>query len=119
MGSKVLKRQILTDGIKLFKAYDRCWMDYKITKENPPTFHHVVPVRKGGPTSIENLAILSLTAHLYFNIMEKKDPSIAENINNLFKQLNETMEPPTEEYYMKLHYYMDKYESKRVRIYIK
>lgn len=115
------EKQLIIEGLQIFKPNDRCWMNYTISEENPLTYHHIVPVRnkEAGKTSLNNMALLSSLAHVKFNIIERKDYITAKQLNRLFQALNDTMAPPTEEYYEELKYYIDKYEKKRIRIYIK
>lgn len=116
-----LKKQLIIQGIEIYKPGDRCWLDYQITKDNPLTFHHIIPERNGfeGKTIITNMALLTKKAHSKFNLIERKNPIIAKQLNREFKILNESMLPPTDEYYDKIHYYLEKFENKRVRMYIK
>ena len=102
-----------------FQVYDFDWLRLEITKDSPLTYHHIIPRRKNGETTVANGAPLTTFGHAYFHHIERKDSITAKQINRLFKQLNTTMQPPTELYYEELEYYLDKYENKRTRIYIK
>lgn len=58
-----------------------CWLHYKLTRENPLTFHHIKPKRDGGKATEENGALLSRYAHDDFNILENMYPELAKEIN--------------------------------------
>ena len=61
---------------------NRCWLHYKLTKDNPLTYHHcVIPKRNGGRATEENGALLSREAHDDFNILEQMYPKLAKEIN--------------------------------------
>lgn len=60
---------------------NRCWLHYKLTKDNPLTYHHLKPVREGGRATEENGALLSREAHDDFNILEQMYPKLAREIN--------------------------------------
>lgn len=69
----------------LIKYYGyKCWLMGEISKSNPLTLHHIKPQREGGPTTIENGALLSLEKHALFNILESKYPELANEINAYF-----------------------------------
>lgn len=66
-----------------------CWMGYKVSKENPFTYHHLVKKEHGGKESLENGAILTDIAHRYLHIIESRDKELYEYINNVLWQINE------------------------------
>ncbi len=74
-------------GIKnlmIMKHGNRCWLNYKITRDNPLTYHHIKPVREGGKATEENGALVSLLGHEDFNELERLYPDLAAEINQAF-----------------------------------
>ena len=65
------------------------WMGYKLNKDNPYTYHHIVKKEHGGEETIENGAILTRIAHEYLNILEIRDLEKYIYVNNVLKQINE------------------------------
>ena len=65
------------------------WMGYKLNKDNPYTYHHIVKREHGGKETIENGAILTRIAHEYLNILEIRDREKYIYVNNVLKQINE------------------------------
>lgn len=63
-----------------------CWLKGVISKDNPLTLHHIIPVRFGGQTTIENGALLTLERHQLFNTLEIYRPNEAEEVNFLLKE---------------------------------
>lgn len=84
------------------------WMDYKIVRVNDLTFHHIKEVRNGGKRELSNGAILVRSAHDYLNFLDRYYHEYYKYLNELFKELNMTMMPPTEEYYDEVHYILKK-----------
>ena len=70
------------------------FMGYKVSKENPYTYHHLVKKCHGGEETIENGAILTKFSHEYLHIIECKDLLMYMYINNVLKQINEQMHEP-------------------------
>ncbi len=71
------------------------WMNFKLTKENPATFHHIKEKRDGGKKTIENGAILSSFAHQLLNILDLFCPDAYNDLQNVFIKINGSGEPPT------------------------
>ena len=65
------------------------WMGYKLNKDNPYTYHHLIKRENGGKETIENGAILTRIAHEYLHKIECKDIELYNYINNVLKQINE------------------------------
>lgn len=63
----------------------KCWLNGKITRDNPLTLHHIKPVREGGKTTMENGALLSLRKHEEFNKLEQQYPDLAAELNMYFE----------------------------------
>lgn len=65
------------------------WMGYKVSKDNPYTYHHLKKKCDGGKEVISNGAILTKIAHEYLHIVESKDMELYNYINNVLRQINE------------------------------
>lgn len=104
-------KPVVFDMIKIFQAYEVDWMGYPITKENKLTFHHIKKKAYGGNINIDNGALLTSDAHEELHNIETKDPKTFRLLNDLFKKLNETKTPPTEEYWHELRQILNKMET--------
>lgn len=80
-----------------------CWMGYKLTKKNPYSYHHIKEARNGGRVSIDNGALLTRAAHDDLNLLDEHARSLYCELNNLFKELNQTRKPPTKEYFKEVN----------------
>ncbi|NCC99849.1 MAG: HNH endonuclease [Bacteroidia bacterium] len=67
-----------------------CFLGGEISKKNPITIHHLVPVRMGGQTVLVNLALLCRLEHDMFNAIECCYPKTAEELNDYFRYFKET-----------------------------
>lgn len=102
---------ILVRMLEIYKpelSDNRCWMGYKMTKNNPYSFHHIKEVRNGGITDVSNGAILTKKSHRYLNELDSFFHDEYEELNELFFLLNRTNAPPTEEHYMKVRKILNK-----------
>lgn len=84
------------------------WLDYKIYRTSDLTFHHIKEKRNGGQRIITNGAILVRRSHDYLNYLDMCYHKHYKDLNELFRQLNMTMQPPTEEYYEEVHHVLKK-----------
>lgn len=84
------------------------WMDYKIVRVNDLTFHHIKEARHGGKRVLENGAILIRRSHDYLNYLDRYYHKYYKDLNGLFKELNMTMAPPTEDYYIEVYHILRK-----------
>ena len=84
----------------------RCWISS--LEDNRLTGHHIIPVRDNGHTEWENIALLSAISHNYFNYIERINPKVAKELNDLFYELNRTYAPPTIEYFDEVEYVLKK-----------
>ena len=53
------------------EEYD--WMRFKITEDNPLTYHHIKKKAEGGDWSVSNGAPLTREAQSYLHYIEQKD----------------------------------------------
>ena len=84
--------------IKVYRPNGRDWMLYKVTKDNPYTFHHINERRNGGKYEIGNGALLTHNAHELLNVMEKEDIELYEMWQDLFRDIAVTKDKPTKEH---------------------
>src|SRR5690554_3788020 len=80
--------------------------------KNILTMHHCHPVRSGGRLTWDNIALLSLYFHDLFNRIEQVDQKLADELNDLFRDLNKSMQPPKEQHYNDVVFITDKAEYK-------
>ena len=73
------------------------WMNFKMTEDNPYTFHHIVEKRYGGKKVIENGALLTYDAHKLLNILDSYCPDAYDDLQEIFKKINGSGEPQTYE----------------------
>ena len=84
------------------------WMNYKIVRPRDLTFHHIKEKRNGGKRTLENGAILIRRSHDYLHYLDRCYHKYYKDLNELFHQLNMTMQPPTEDYYEEVEYILKK-----------
>ena len=98
--------------INEWKMKNICWMGYKVSKDNPYTFHHLKKKEHGGKEEIKNGAILTDIAHRLLNIVESRDIELYEYINNVLKQINEQGFAPLERQLLAIDYILRIFEEK-------
>lgn len=79
-------------GVKLLSIYnlnDRDWMNFKISKKNPLTYHHIMKRESGGKNEINNGALVTKLAHNFLHYIEYDDIHLYNKINDYFKIINE------------------------------
>ena len=92
---------------------DRDWMNYRITKDNPLTYHHIVEKRNGGSKTVDNGAPLTKEAHMQLNIIESKDKRLYTIINTIFELIHEQNYPITEEQRKIIQEVLDYFEQNK------
>jgi len=92
------------------------WMNFKLTKHNKYTYHHIVERKKGGDDSVENGAILTEIAHRFLNILEQYCPDAYNDLQNVFIKISNSKLPPANEIVKEMDqilydiFYTDKYK---------
>lgn len=74
------------------------WLGYKVSRNNPFTFHHIQKKEHGGLYTYNNGAILTGgvgSSHEYLHIIEVKDYDLFVYLNNLLKAINDQRSMPT------------------------
>lgn len=92
-------KPIVAEMLKIYRVKPLDFMGYKVTRENPYTYHHIKKKCDGGQVTIENGAILTLNAHEYLNIIEFKGANTYYALNEMFKIINRQGHAPTMEQY--------------------
>lgn len=73
-------------GLQLVKEHGyTCFLGGKISKKNPLTVHHMVPIRLGGRNVLANLALLCRLEHDMFNVVERFKPNKGDEFNDYFR----------------------------------
>ena len=90
-------KQVTKEMIKIYKPLDLDWMNYRVTRQNPITFHHIVKKEHGGLYTFDNGALLTETGHRYLHIIEYKEAKIFDMLNKMFEIINRQQHAPTQE----------------------
>lgn len=99
--------------LQIYQTKDKDWMGYEISKNNVITRHHIFKRVYGGDNDISNYALLIVKSHQYLHTLEKTDHEIYLQLNQLFRELNESMKPPTEEYYQRVDKVLKRVRNKK------
>lgn len=95
--------------ITIYKPLDLDWLNFKITRENPITYHHIDKREFGGKKTIDNGALLTRTSHQYLHLIESKEDKLYYAINQLLKLINKQKTPPTQEQRQIMDYLLDEF----------
>lgn len=93
------KQEVINKMIEIYEPNGRDWMGYTMTEENPYTYHHILEKRNGGPVTVENGALLTKEAHSDLNELDQYCPEAYEEYQAIFRYINESNCPITEEMY--------------------
>ena len=88
--------------IEIYKPTDYDWMHLAITKGNPLTIHHIHERVCGGETTLDNAALLGKKSHRLLNMLESHDYNLYFAWNDLFRDINVSKKPPSDEYIMEM-----------------
>ena len=88
--------------IKIYKTYELDWMGDEIKNIKFLTKHHIVKREQGGLNDISNYALLTDRSHHLIHYLEEHYYKEYVELNKLFKELNLSLQPPTEEYFEKV-----------------
>lgn len=91
------------------------FMGYKLNKNNPYTYHHIVKRCHGGEETRENGAILTKIAHEYLHIIESRDLQLYEYLNLIMKQINEQGYAPTNKQLLAIDYILKIFEHEHMK----
>lgn len=90
----------INEMLKTYNTYEVDWMGDKIESFNPLTRHHIIKKEKNGKNSITNYALLTVNSHRLLHFIEQKYNKYYIIINDKFDELNKSLNPPSEEYYI-------------------
>lgn len=108
-------RKILNLMIDYYNLKGIDFMGYKVNKNNPYTYHHIIKRCLGGNESFENGAILTKISHQYLHIIESRDLIIYEYINNIFKQITQQGYGPTKNQLLAIDYVLKIFEEQHMQ----
>ena len=91
---------LVKEMIKIYNPGNIDWMSFEITRKNTLTFHHIVEECFGGPSIIENGALLTKRGHRILNILGDNNYMIYDDWNDLFKEINKS-QAPLDDYFKK------------------
>ena len=89
-----------------------CFMGYKVSKDNPYTFHHLKKKEHGGKEDLKNGAILTDIAHKYLHIIESRDKELYDLLNNVLWQINEQGFAPLKRQLLAIDFILRQFEEK-------
>lgn len=98
---------VLNKMINIYQPNGRDWMGYKMTKDNPYTYHHIKEKRNGGGVTIGNGAILTKQAHRDLNELDQYCPEAYEDYQAVFRYINSLHGPIPEDIYDELMEYIE------------
>lgn len=110
-------KQILKDMIKIYKPKGVDWLGFKITKDNPYSYHHSFKKVYGeyqdlDPNYLLNIgAILSIEGQAYIHSLENVDYKAYNELNRILLELNETRKPPDERHWQKIKEFKRNHEK--------
>lgn len=90
------------------------FMGYKLKKNNPYTYHHIIKRCHGGEKTLENGAILTKIAHEYLHIIESRDLELYNYINIILKEVNEQHYAPTSKQLLAIDYILRIFEHDHI-----
>lgn len=90
-------KQVTKEMIKIYKPLDLDWMNYRVTRQNPITFHHIVKAEHGGLYTFDNGALITEIGHHYLHIIEYKEIKIYTMLNKMFEIINRQGHAPTQD----------------------
>ena len=108
-------RKILNLMIDYYNLKGIDFMGYKVNRNNPYTYHHIIKRCLGGNESFENGAILTKISHQYLHIIESRDLIIYEYINNIFKQITQQGYGPTKNQLLAIDYVLKIFEEQHMQ----
>ena len=83
-------------------TYGVDWMGFSLSKKNPLTYHHIQKESEKGKRTLENGAPLTRRAHMFLNCLERTNHNLYDEWNDLFREINFSEAPPTEEHVEKI-----------------
>lgn len=87
------------------------FMGYKLTRNNPYTYHHIIKRCHGGGKTLENGAVLTKIAHEYLHIVESREWELYVELNMVLKEINNQHYRPTERQLLAIDYMLSMFEN--------
>lgn len=97
--------------LKIYDVRPYDFMGYKMTKQNPYTYHHIIKKCDGGKETIDNGAILTEIAHEYLHIIEYKDNNTYIALSKILQIINNQQKAPTLEQYEIINALLELFEK--------
>ena len=101
-------KEVLRELIEIFQPNGIDWMGYEQTTNNPYTYRCIKSTRDGGLATINNGAILTINSNWELNVLDNEYNKVYNELKQLFKELNTTKRPPTNDYYERVEYILKK-----------
>ncbi len=98
--------------IRIYNVKKIDWMGYKVSKDNPYTYHHLKKKEYGGKEDLKNGAILTDIAHKYLHIIESRDKELYDLLNNVLWQINEQGFAPLKRQLLAIDFILRQFEEK-------
>ena len=98
-----INKRAMIRMLNIFKPDGVDWMGYKVSSDNPYTFHHIKEQRFGGTWDVTNGAILTKNAHEYLNYLEHFCPEAYDEYQAIFRYINSFQKPIPKEIYEDLY----------------
>ena len=98
--------------IRIYNLKKIDWMGYKVSKDNPYTYHHLKKKEYGGKEDLKNGAILTDIAHKYLHIIESRDKELYDLLNNVLWQINEQGFAPLKRQLLAIDFILRQFEEK-------
>ena len=107
-------KQITKLMVNMYNLKKIDFMGYKVSKDNPYTYHHLIKRCNSGKETIKNGAILTKNAHEYLHKVETRDLELYNYINNVLKQINEQGHEPLLRQILAIDYLLKLFENDHI-----
>lgn len=108
----VFMKRVLKLLVTKFAITEFDWMNFRITKENPLTFHHLKKVSQGGEETLGNGAPLTKYAQEYLHLIEAYNFKIYRRLNRILQEINEQGFAPTPNQEKKIELLLLEFEAR-------
>ena len=98
--------------IRIYNVKKIDGMGYKVSNDNPYTYHHLKKKEYGGKEDLKNGAILTDIAHKYLHIIESRDKELYDLLNNVLWQINEQGFAPLKRQLLAIDFILRQFEEK-------
>lgn len=105
-------KQVLKLLISKYAITEFDWMNFRITKENPLTFHHLKKKATGGEETLDNGAPLTKYAQEYLHLIESYNFKIYRRLNRVLTDINNQGFAPTSNQEKKIELLLLEFEAR-------